>query len=435
MASSQTLTRQSDVVGLLLPSGKDEIVYFDQSKTNGAHGLGLRIREGGSRKWVFFYRWGGKQRKYTIGDSSNDPNGWTLARARGKAAELRVMVNSGKDPAAEKERIERQASNSKSFKQAVDAYLAARRPHMKPRSHAESTRHLEGHWKTFHGRAVHEIDADMVADRLKEIEAESGAVARNRARSSLSAMFAWTIGERFSKQLRTNPVDGTVKAEESGPRERVLTDAELVKIWKAAPDNNYGRIVKLLMLTGQRREEIGALGWSEINEDKQQIELQQSRTKNRRPHDVPLSDRASAVLNSIRRIPNRNSVFGEGEGGYSGWSRSKKELDAKAKVTGWTLQDLRRTAATGMVDLGVQPHVIEAVLNHVSGHKAGVAGIYNRSTCAAEKRAALQLWASHIEAITATKPGVLAVRAVSAERHQAEERRASFAERLSKART
>jgi hypothetical protein len=128
-------------------------------------------------------------------------------------------------------------------------------------------------------------------------------------------------------------------------------------------------------------------------------------------------------------------VFGEGEGGYSGWSRSKKELDAKAKVTGWTLQDLRRTAATGMVDLGVQPHVIEAVLNHVSGHKAGVAGIYNRSTCAAEKRAALQLWASHIEAITATKPGVLAVRAVSAERHQAEERRASFAERLSKART
>ena len=91
-------------------------------------------------------------------------------------------------------------------------------------------------------------------------------------------------------------------------------------------------------------------------------------------------------------------MFGSGEGGYAGWSRSKEALDESAKLSeAWTLHDLRRTAATRMADLGVQPHVIEAVLNHVSGHKAGVAGIYNRSTYAAEKRAAMELWASHLQ--------------------------------------
>ena len=107
----------------------------------------------------------------------------------------------------------------------------------------------------------------MVADRLKAIEADSGPVSRNRARSTLSAMFSWAIKERY-KHLKLNPVDGTGKVEEADPRDRVLTDAELVEIWNALPDNDYGRIVKLLLLTGQRREEIGGLQWREINIDK-----------------------------------------------------------------------------------------------------------------------------------------------------------------------
>lgn len=400
------LQSQDDVFKLPGPAkGAAEIVYFDEGKRKDrAHGLALRIREGGSRKWVYFYRWGGKLRKFTIGDASNT-TGWTLARARAKATELRVMVNNQKDPIAESERIENQASNTKTFKEAMTAYLAARKPHMKERTYEGSEHHLENHWKQFHKRVVHEIDADTVADRLKEIEDESGPVARNRARSTLSAMFAWAIGERFSKHLRVNPVDGTIKADEGKPRDKVLTDAELVKIWKAAPDNNYGRIVKLLMLTGQRRDEIGSLRWPEIKTADKLIALPAERTKNSRPHDVPLSDLAMDVLATTHKIIGRDLVFGEGEGGYSGWSRSKNSIDAVAKVKGWRLHDLRRTAATRMADLGVQPHIIEAALNHVSGHKAGVAGIYNRSTYAAEKRAALDLWANHLRVIIAKSEG------------------------------
>ena len=108
----------------------------------------------------------------------------------------------------------------------------------------------------------------------------------------------------------------------------------------------------------------------------------------------PLAGEAMAVLQSI--TPHRDLVFGIGQDGYAGWSKGKTALDMACGVKGWTLHDLRRTAATGMADLGVLPHVIEAVLNHVSGHKAGVAGIYNRSTYASEKRAALDLWASRL---------------------------------------
>jgi integrase len=111
------------------------------------------------------------------------------------------------------------------------------------------------------------------------------------------------------------------------------------------------------------------------------------------------------VLDAVWEREGRALVFGSGQGGYSGWSTSKEALDESAKVTDWTLHDLRRTAATRMADLGVAPHVIEAILNHISGHKAGVAGIYNRSSYAAEKRAALELWAGHLQTVHRTGGG------------------------------
>jgi integrase len=166
---------------------------------------------------------------------------------------------------------------------------------------------------------------------------------------------------------------------------------------------------KLLMLTAQRRDEIASLSWSEIDGEGATalIALPAERTKNSRPHDVPLSATALDVVAGVIKRNERDLLFGDGEGGFSGWSRAKERLDEKLgkAVKPWTLHDLRRTAATGMANLGVQPHVIEAVLNHVSGHKGGVAGIYNRSTYAAEKRAALDLWAGHIKIIAAKAKG------------------------------
>ena len=185
-----------------------------------------------------------------------------------------------------------------------------------------------------------------------------------------------------------------------------MSDAELAAVWNATGDNDYGNIVKLLMLTAQRRDEIGGLEWSEIDQQAKVISLPASRTKNSRPHDIPLASAALALVVALPRRTGRALVFGSGEGGYSGWSRSKEALDESAKLSeAWTLHDLRRTAATRMADLGVQPHVIEAILNHVSGHKSGVAGIYNRSTYAVEKRAALELWATHLQVARAKASG------------------------------
>jgi integrase len=244
---------------------------------------------------------------------------------------------------------------------------------------------------------------------LGGIAGENGPIAADRARAAFSAFFTWAIREGLCE---INPVVGTNKAAELKSRKRVLTDEELKIIWHAAPETDYGRIVRLLILTGQRREEIGGLRWPEVDTAKRVIRLPGDRTKNHRDHNVPLTKAALAILNAQPVRAGREFVFGDGPrssaqddeapagGGFQGWSKSKDALDEKTKgIQAWRLHDIRRTVATSMGDLGVHPHIIEAVLNHVSGHKAGVAGIYNRATYAAEKAAALTLWADHLETI------------------------------------
>jgi integrase len=404
------LRAQADVFRLPGPVAPlREVVYFDRGKfSERAPGLALRVREAGSRKWVFFYRWGKKQRSFTIGDASGadraaDGSGWTLQKARTEARELRLKVDKNINPGDERKvHRETQTKDNNLFSDIVRDYLVFKQPQMKQRSFEECKRHLEQHWKVLNKLPVATIDRFTVAGHLRNLVKDSGPVGADRARSSLSAMFAWAIGEGLTEN---NPVIGTNKASDRKPRERVLSDSELAAIWNAAPDNAYCRIVRLLMITGQRREEIGGLREAELvsldQPDGARIALPGTRTKNSRPHDVPLSAMAVATLRAQPSLAGRTLIFGEGKGGFSGWSKSKAALDAISQVKDWTLHDLRRTAATRMADLNVQPHVIEAILNHVSGHKSGVAGIYNRSTYAMEKRAALCLWASHIKMIVA----------------------------------
>ena len=198
----------------------------------------------------------------------------------------------------------------------------------------------------------------------------------------------------------------TNKSSENQPRDRVLSDAELVQLWNALPSSDYGAIVRLLILTGCRREEIGALAWSEINLEAKTVIIPGSRTKNHTQHLVPLSDLALDILKARHRIIGRDFVFGRSDSGFLGFTFSKKLLDKAVPLEEpWVLHDLRRTCATRMADIGIQPHIIEAVLNHVSGHKAGVAGIYNRSSYAKEKADALQRWAGHIKVILAQAEG------------------------------
>jgi integrase len=317
----------------------------------------------------------------------------TLDEARKRARKVLVAVDDGRNPGAEKETA--RAASGLIFASVAADFLGACR--LKPKTLYNYDYHLKKLWKPLHRLPLSGISRQVVASHLRAIAQENGTVTANRARSTLSSMFAWAIGEGFCE---SNPIIGTNVKE---PRERVLTDAELAAIWKAAPDDDYGHIVKLLMLTGQRRDEIGALRWSEIDTDAKLIALSSTRTKNGIEHRIPLSGEARAVIG--RCIRHRDLLFGLGPNGFAAWSRKKLELDKACNIKDWILHDLRRTCATRMADLGVQPHVIEAILNHISGHKAGVAGIYNRSTYAAEKRAALDLWGNHIRVIVAQSEG------------------------------
>lgn len=385
---------QAGLARLSLPKDTADKVFFDDELPR----FGVRIRAGGSRKFVVHYQHNGGQRRHTIGTVAS----MSLDDARKKARKLLVAVDEGKDPAAEK--AVTRADAALVFSAVLPDYLATCQARMKPRSYDDAQRYLNQHWKPLHKIAVASVSRNHVATQLRAIAKENGPVAADRARSALSSFFGWLVGEGMCDG---NPVVGTNKTGAGAARERVLSDAELVAIWNAAPDTAFGRIVRLLMLTGQRRDEIGALRWNEAATESTSplIALPGERTKNGRPHDVPLSAPALDVLSGQPRIVGHDLVFGEGKGGFAGWSRAKIALDKASKVKGWTLHDLRRTAATRMADLGVLPHVVEAVLNHISGHKSGVAGIYNRATYAAEKRAALDLWGNHVLTILAQASG------------------------------
>jgi integrase len=277
----------------------------------------------------------------------------------------------------------------------VDDYLARQQTQLRPGSLRQVTRHLRLYAAPLHAHPIDSIDQRTIAERLAAIERDRGAVTANRVQATLSAMFGWAMREGRAK---SNPAALTHKRQER-PRDRLLSDAELGLIWRALGDDEYSVIVKLLMLSAQRLNEIVALRWDEIDFERGVIALPASRTKNHRAHEIPLTPAMAALLRAQPKREGRALVFGRGAGGYAGAGHSKQRLDERVKIPAWTHHDLRRTAATGMANIGIQPHVIEAVLNHVSGHKAGVAGVYNRSTYAAEKREALERWGAHVAGV------------------------------------
>jgi integrase len=256
-------------------------------------------------------------------------------------------------------------------------------------------RYLRNRAAPLHGLRLDQIDRRKIAALLGEIETSSGPVARNRARTAFSSFFKWCVSQGL---LEINPVQGTAKASEKNSRERVLSREELKALWRGLGDDDFSNIVRLLLLTGQRRNEIGKLVWSEVDLARKQIILPASRAKNGREHCVPLSPQALAVL---ERMPHRNATdYLFGDRGFQDWHRAKARLDERAGIAPYHIHDLRRSAATYMAELGVLPHVIEQTLNHVSGAKAGVAGVYNRSKMIDAVREGLQKWANHVDEIT-----------------------------------
>jgi integrase len=386
----------ASVAGLKLPAGKSELLVFDDTLP----GFGVRLRAGGKRSWIAQYRIGPQQRRLSLGTVE----ALDAAEARKRARDAFARVQLGRDPQAEKIEARAPKAREMTLGDVVDRYLPYAERKLKASTYSGVVLHLRKHWQPLHAHEIQNLERRHVAAELARIAASSGPYGANRSRAALSVLFAWAIGEGLTD---ANPVVGTNKATDEIARDRVLSGNEAGLIWRHAGTGQYGAIVRLLLLTGQRREEVAAMQWPELDLDKGVWSLPASRTKNGRAHDVPLSQPAIEILQGQARQPNRNLVFGEGPGPFQGWSNAKKALDKRLQAAGmaasWRLHDLRRTAATRMADLGVQPHVVESLLNHISGHKSGVAGVYNRSSYAGEKRNALDLWAAHVLALAEGK--------------------------------
>jgi integrase len=339
------------------------------------------------RNSVFFYcryRQNGAQIMRSIGRNGSP---WTCDTARSEAKRLLGIVASGSDPFA-------QSLSSETFGAEIERYLARKRSSLRPSWFSQTESYLRNYFASLHKLSFADIDRRRVAALLGEIETNSGPIARNRARAALSAFYTWAIQEGF---VEANPVTGTGKATENGGRDRVLSPDELRKLWHSLGDGRFADIVRLLLLTGQRRTEIGRLTWAEVDLDRKLIVLAPERTKNRRSHEVPLSAQALAIL---ARQPHRTD-FVFSRRGFMNWADAKARLDQRAGIAPWRLHDLRRTCATGMGELEILPHYIEQCLNHRSGHKASVAGRYNWALYADAVREGLQRWADHLDKIVA----------------------------------
>jgi integrase len=381
---------------LIVPPGKRDVQVFDDALP----GFGIRKFASGRASYFCKFNVGQQQRRLTLGAAVPG----NLAEMRRRASTVLSKARLGQDSVAE-----RQVAADKrrmTVGALVVDYLAQREPKLRPRYFSEIKRQLEKDWQSLHGLGVELITRELVVGVVDAIASAQGDVAADRARSALSGFFGWAIERNYCD---SNPTLDISPRAESGGRDRVLSEAELVEVWQASGEDDYGRIVRLLMLTGQRRLEIGDLAWLEIDTEKYQIDLPAERTKNHRPHIVPLSDPALALLPTRRQ--GRDLVFGRGDGGFSGWSKAKGELDGRIadarKAAGiekpmapWRLHDLRRSFVTHINDRGfAPPHVVEAIVNHISGHLAGVAGVYNKAQYLAERRQALDLWSAHVVAL------------------------------------
>lgn len=407
----------------------------------GAPGLHLCIQPSGHKSWIVRYKRDGQRFKLTLGTvdvSGKELKGepeigghLTLAAARRLASEVARQRAMGRNPVAERkqERHRRalvaQDARRTKFALAAQDYIQQQARDKKgnrtwwkialalgldfPDDNSVPLLIKGGLAERWQDRPVSEItrrDVHAVVDearataipgRAPRTKGPSGAREREMI-NALSGMFKWLLKRDLILNLPTAGLERTP----SGEGDRVLTGDELRQLWAACDDGPFGRVVKLLMLTGQRTSEVAGMRWSELGEDAWTIPA--ARAKNKCEHTVPL---VPAVQELIHGDHIGDLVFTTtGRTPISGFSKAKARLDKRLGFSEpWQLRDLRRTMVTGMAEIGIQPHIIEAVVNHVSGHKGGVAGIYNRARYAEPKRKALERWVLHVERLLAGEKG------------------------------
>ena len=377
---TQSLTDVTVRTLALPPSG--QVTYWDTTLP----GFGVRVSKGGTKSFVLVH--GTHRRRTTIGRYPTV----SLKEARLQARKLLAQKALG---------IEERQSQKITFAEVRARFLAACKLKNRPRTVEDYRRRLDRHFK-FGDRKLEEISRDDIQKRLaaaKDTPAE-----QLHAFVAMRTMLNWAVREDL---LDTSPISKMRPPSTMPSRERVLSDAELSALYKAAREHPYpfGPIVSLLILTGQRRGEIAALRWDWINDTERTITLPASIAKNRRTHTFPYGDHVAEILAGLPRFKDCGLLFSarsETEVVFNGWGKCKARLDAEVPdVEHYTLHDLRRTFASNLARLGTPIHVTEKLLNHISGTISGVAAIYNRHTYSNEMRMAAAEYERHLKELMA----------------------------------
>jgi integrase len=398
MATGKITKRSIDTVRSTKFSG----FLWDESIS----GFGAKFSDSGAVSYVLQFRMGGREastRRYTIG-SHGSP--WTPATARTEAERLALLIAQGVDP-VEADKQRRREAVDLAFDNYADRFAKACigrgwrvlversfRIHVKPVLRSKPLTRIT------------RVDIVAVFDRMPSTQVAN----RRNVFAVLRRMFRWAVSRG---DIDRSPMEGMETPPPVKARDRWLADEELGRIWIHAPHTHpcFGPIVRLLAVTGQRREEVASLCWEEVDRAELMWTLPGERAKNGEPSRVPLNALAVNVLDEVAGTtcwPRCGKIFTTSTGGgYTGYHKGKAQLDhlitqhGNGPIPPWRLHDLRRTLATGFQRLGVRFEVTEAVLNHLSGSRSGVAGIYQRYDWKAEKREALDLWNAHIVAILA----------------------------------
>jgi integrase len=402
-------------VSRLKPPAKGQKDHWDTLTP----GFGVRISHGGTRTWMVQARvlkgghW--KQTRITLGRYPV----MTLGEAREAAREAQKEVEAGKDPRgrAKRDRAALEDQSRNTWATLAETFMVkyAQRKGLRQSTLRDYRRALQGpDVEDWLDRPVAEITRRNIRDRLDTV-AERAPIHANRLRAYWGKFFGWLTEQEW---IENNPVLGVARPVPERSRDRFLAQKEIVEVWQAfdAAGSVFAGMIKVLLLTGQREGEIAGLMWHEVVDldgEDPRLELPPERTKNGRPHIVPLSPQAAELVRTQPRFKGGVYVFTTGGGAthVQNFNKGKKKIDAALGAAGvvmppWRIHDLRRTVATGLSEwLAIEPHIVESALNHVSGSKAGVAGTYNRAQYLPQRKLALVAWANMIDELFGKSAG------------------------------
>jgi integrase len=391
------------IAELSCPSGKKDQIVFDTE----VRGLGIRVSSSGRKNFLVQWRCPatGESKRLPLGAYGNI----TLKAARDAARIALGQVAQGRDPAAERRARRDEAKHAAAESQLTLSRLIGEwdARHLvvrKQRYRKEAVRALRYGLARYLEWPAAKIERAQAVEAIDALERSGGSGTADRTRAYARALFNWAMKRGL---VETNPFLNLPLAPHTAERDRVLSDNELAAIWLALNEFPYpfGPFCQLLILTGQRRQEVAAMRWSEITEDFTEWTIPADRAKNGKPHPVSLSAPAGAILKELRdavpRNPDQDLVFTtNGKTPISGFSRFKAALDLASGVNRWRFHDIRRTLVSKLAELGVDHVVADKILAHKQGAIRGVARVYQRYEYGKERKAALDLWADYLTSIT-----------------------------------